>query len=329
MFEAYLSDVSRLFEKVKSKEVSHLNVALGNVSGDMDSVVGSVMMGYWLSHKKGFYEHPEEDEVARLNRFVFPVINFTLKEMDFRLDIIHHFETCKVDFTVLPFFSQVPFDHYVSSKQLSIYLIDHNSLDCFEVDLAPFIRGILDHHIDKGEYDHLLDFKDVRFCGAAATIVISHILFDNLGSILEDSNAKLFISAPIIIDTKHFKEELYNKKWNDLDRRNYAKLFPEGEFQEEYFEKLWKLKTDEELNLSLGWPALQRKDYKNYRFGKTLMGISTVFLDAKFIQDSYGKDHLIQEIENIMSEKGLNVYSILTSYEVEEQTKRQCIIYCK
>lgn len=59
------------------------------------------------------------------------------------------------------------------------------------------------------------------------------------------------------------------------------------------------------------------------------MGISTVFLDAKFIQDSYGKDHLIQEIDNIMSEKGLNVYSILTSYEIEEQTKRQCIIYCK
>lgn len=59
------------------------------------------------------------------------------------------------------------------------------------------------------------------------------------------------------------------------------------------------------------------------------MGISTVFLDAKFIEETYSKEHLIEEIDKIMADKGLNVYSILTSYEIAEETKRQCIIYCK
>jgi len=44
--------------------------------------------------------------------------------------------------------------------------------------LNPFVRGVLDHHVDKGEYDDILDFKDVRICGAAVTLILAHIYFD-------------------------------------------------------------------------------------------------------------------------------------------------------
>jgi len=49
-----------------------------------------------------------------------------------------------------------------------------------------------------------------------------------------------------------------------------------------------------------------------------LMGISTIFLDIKFIEETYSKDQIVDEIEKIMHEKGLNIYSVLTSYEVDE-----------
>lgn len=125
-----------------------------------------------------------------------------------------------------------------------MYLIDHGTVDCFETHLEPFIRGVLDHHEDKGSYDHLSEFKDVRFCGAAVSILVSHILADGLEEIF-DEDTKYFASAPIIIDTKNFSHELYKKKWTDFDQTTYKKILP-NENQQEYFEKLWFLKSDEE-----------------------------------------------------------------------------------
>lgn len=42
-------------EIVTNKPECPLNIAIGNVSGDVDSVVGAVLMGMWLTYKKGFY----------------------------------------------------------------------------------------------------------------------------------------------------------------------------------------------------------------------------------------------------------------------------------
>lgn len=81
---------------------------------------------------------------------------------------------------MIPTYDEFDFDHYVSTKNINVYLVDHNSLDCFERKLAPFVRGILDHHDDKGEYDELLHFKDIRLCGAAVTLIMNHIYFDKL-----------------------------------------------------------------------------------------------------------------------------------------------------
>lgn len=80
MIHTYISDVEKYFkEQILTKTAEHLNVVVGNVSGDMDSVVGSVMMGLWLTVKKGFYKAGEKD----LSKFYFPLINFPREDMEF------------------------------------------------------------------------------------------------------------------------------------------------------------------------------------------------------------------------------------------------------
>ena len=177
------------------------------------------------------------------------------------------------------------------------------------------MRGVLDHHIDKAEYDELLEFKDVRICGAAVTLILCHIFFDGLQDQILDKEGAFFICAPIIIDSKWFNIDLYKKKWTDLDRTNFDKLVKIVSIEESYFKELWRLKTDEEVNLSLGWSPLTRKDYKNYDFNGTIMGISTVFLSEKFITDSFDKETIKAEITKLMEEKGLKLYGLLTHYE--------------
>lgn len=86
------------------------------------------------------------------------------------------------------------------------------------------MRGVLDHHVDKGEYDELLEFKDIRVCGAAVTLILAHIYFDELQKEILDKETAFFAYAPILIDTKWFNEELYKKKWTDLDKTYFDNL---------------------------------------------------------------------------------------------------------
>lgn len=100
--------------------------------------------------------------------------------------------------------------------------------------------------------------KDVRICGSAVSLVLGIVYFDGLEDKIVDGKTGLFWSSPMILDSHYFLGELENKKWNRLDKHIFDKLnhHAEGGITKAYFDELWRLKTDEELNIALGWPAL-------------------------------------------------------------------------
>ena len=73
---------------------------------------------------------------------------------------------------------------------------------------------------------------------------------------------------------------------------------------------------------------LARKDYKNYDFGGTYMGISTVFLSLETIVGEFGATYLREEFDKLMEEKGVEVYSVLTHYN-DGEVRRQMLLYSK
>jgi inorganic pyrophosphatase/exopolyphosphatase len=65
-------------EKARHKNPNFIyNYCLGNVSADMDSVIGSMTLSYY------YY--------LKYDKSYIPVININKDEFPLRLDIVHHF----------------------------------------------------------------------------------------------------------------------------------------------------------------------------------------------------------------------------------------------
>lgn len=337
-FNRYLKDLWILTQHVyKPKRDFHLNVALGNVSGDMDSVVCSILLGYYLTYKQGFYEE-EKDEVdpesitdERCSKFCMPLLNMAQSDIEARSEILHHFDQVGVNKHELPATDIIDLKHYADLDKLGVNLVDHNHPDCTQEFLQGYVERIYDHHSEKKTTYPKLVEKDVRFCGSAGSLVAKLILEDSdWKDTLLDKDIAFFASAPILIDTVNFKEKMRGKKWDEVDKEIFDSLkeIAGDHIPDNYFDTLYDMKTDVQTNINLGLHLLLRKDYKNYMMGETKMGISTIFISLDVVEEHFG-DIVKQEMDNIMKEKELAMYTILTHYEVDDDVRRQVCSYAQ
>lgn len=337
-FSRYLKDVWTLTQAIyKDKHGRHLNVSLGNVSGDMDSVVCSIGLGYYLTYKQGFYEE-EKDEVTadisdeRLEKFYVPLLNMKHADLEARNDIIYHLEQCGIDKDKIPATDVIDLKFYADENKIRVNLVDHNYPDCTQEYLIPFVERIYDHHVVKQADYPLLKEKDIRFCGAAGSLVAKLFLDDaDLKDTLLDKEVAKFLYSPILIDTVNFKEKMRGKKWDEIDLEvgTVLKDTAADALPSDYFSQLYNLKTDVETNIRLGYRLLARKDYKNYRINDKILGISTIFISLEDCERAFGAEKLLEEFHDIMEEKGLEMYMVLTHYSVDHEVKRQVLSYAK
>lgn len=198
--------------------------------------------------------------------------------------------------------------------------------------MIPFVERIIDHHTEiEVEYPKL-KYKNIRFCGAAATLV-AQLLFEDeeLKDTILDAGVAFICAAPILIDTVNFKEKQRGKKWDQIDEDIYklVKEYAGGIIPEDYFKSLYFKKTDEQLNFDLGWYLVARKDYKNYRVNSgAMVGISTVFIDIRSCEKQFGADLMVEEFNKIMDERHLDIYMILTHYN-DGEVRRQIVTYTR
>ncbi|CAI2371092.1 unnamed protein product [Moneuplotes crassus] len=336
-FTRYLKDAWALTQALYApKKASFINVSLGNVSGDMDSVVCSIVLGYYLTYKQGFYEEvkdeidPENLSEEQQKKFFVPVLNMNKEDIVARSDIIHHFELNGINYMEIPAYDEIDLRHYAEQGTLRANLVDHNFPDCNQEYLVEHVERIYDHHFEKpAEYPNMV-FKDIRFCGSAATLVANAMLNDEeLKSELLDHQVAWFASAPILIDTVNFKEKQRGKKWDQIDEDVYklVKEIAGDTIPEDYFRTLYLKKTDVQTNINLGFRLLARKDYKNYKINDELLGISTIFLDINICDNEFGAENLVKEFDDIMKERNLSMYMVLTHYEEDHDVRRQILAY--
>lgn len=335
-FNRYLKDVWSLTKSIYStKKASFINVSLGNVSGDMDSVVCSVVLGYYLTYKQGFYEEvkeeidPESLSEEQQKKFFVPILNMNKADLAARSDIIHHFELTGINHSEIPAYDEIDLKHYAEGGNIRVNLVDHNFPDCNQEYLIEYVERIYDHHFEKpAEYPNLV-FKDIRFCGSAASLVAKAIVEDEEAKGIMDEGVAWFTSAPILIDTVNFSEKHRGKKWDQVDEDVYKVVKEIGgdKIPEDYFRTLYDKKVDIQTNIDLGYRLLARKDYKNFRLGENILGISTIFLNLDICEKEFGVETLKKEFDDIIKEKELSMYIVLTHYEEDEQVRRQILSY--
>lgn len=112
---------------------SPLLICLGNVSVDMDSVLGSLSLAYYYTLK---HQQP-----------YIPVVNCKKSFFSMKLDINMHLEESNVGGLVF-------MDEIQMERVQEVCLIDHNKLDYTqEAVLGSKVKRVIDHHIDTHTYD--------------------------------------------------------------------------------------------------------------------------------------------------------------------------------
>ena len=298
----FLSEVHTAGEIYREKIDEKLNVCLGNVSCDMDSAVGAILLAYYLTNKNEYYKDYGNYEI-----FWVPVINCPREELVARIDIHHHFKAYGLDIKNLVFIDDLDLNHYSTNNLLNLALIDHNKLDYSRQAWDNSVTFILDHHVDLNAYPNAK--KIVEFCGSACSLALNLIYQNNLQETLTKEICHFF-SAAILIDTENFKPALKGTKWSQIDEDAFLQMNRTVFY--EYYNQLINLKTDRKVNIELGLDLILKKDYKNYLWKNCVAGISVCFNSLHDIMQQFGVEFLKTKLKERMETNGLNIHCIIT-----------------
>ncbi|KAJ2071341.1 Exopolyphosphatase, partial [Coemansia sp. S155-1] len=172
---------SSLLRANKTATLGRLTLVLGNESADLDSIVSSISLAYALSQTTS---HP-----------VIPIINTDRQDMVLRPECSLLLENTVSDPSILTFIDDIDLTHL--TKSLDVWLVDHNAPASRQQFLEPFVRGIVDHHIDEGKC--LGAERQIETVASCATLVAERLR--RLGEVGPDL-AKLLI-APILVDSSN------------------------------------------------------------------------------------------------------------------------------
>ncbi|CAF1103117.1 unnamed protein product [Brachionus calyciflorus] len=294
----FLKKSKLIYESVLSK-----GVVLGNQAADLDSIVSSISMAYYLSLKK---DSPTS---------YVPIINSTKSIIKSKKECMYLLDYFSIDLEQdLLFLSE-----WKKDEINDVILVDHNELDMKEKDLGihKLVSGVIDHHSDKQLFlkssPRIIDIS----VGSCSTLVADLIF--NSDFKLDKSVATLLL-FPILSDTSNLTIRTSDKDFKIVEQ---LKKITEIDLNLLYY-KIEKFKFDtskEDILISL------MKDYKQYELEYNTWGLSSVtFSVIDWINESKTE---INKIEKLMHEKSLFFYGILSCFKIKDTTefKRDLILF--
>jgi len=317
----FIEESFNAFQIYKNEIDEHLNVTLGNVSCDMDSCIGAILLGFYLTLKNDYIAHPGDFE-----KFWLPIINCPRAELKARLDIAYHLKKYDVEMDKLVFIDDINLDSYAKKNLLKIAMIDHNELDVTQKHWGHCVTMIVDHHKDEKAYLEQPVDRTITFCGSACSLVVERIFRDGLERFLSLNTFRFFMPA-ILLDTENFKPSLEGSKWSQIDKDaifNISRLD-----YSEYYNDLVGTKFSKELNIQLELDLILKKDYKNYEWNekRVLCGISVVFNPLHEILFTFSADVLKQKLQERMKNNNLSFYAIIAQFYLKGTACRELMLF--
>ncbi|KAJ1807745.1 Exopolyphosphatase [Coemansia sp. RSA 2523] len=193
-----------------------LTLVLGNESADLDSMVSSLALAYALS--------------PTISAPPIPIINTNRSDMTLRPESTLLLRTTLqandsgIDaLTFIDDFDLTRVVSYGRKHGLDVWLVDHNAPASRQTELEPFVRGIVDHHVDENRCPQAE--RQIELVGSCATLVAER-LRNTLGSV-EPELAKMLV-APILIDTSELSSTA--RRATDKDIEMVSWLVPQVEW---------------------------------------------------------------------------------------------------
>jgi exopolyphosphatase len=284
--------------------VKLLRLALGNSSGDMDSVVSSIGFSYFSS-----LANAEAD----VHKQILPVISFHRDDLKLRKDIeytLHKVGLFEDDLIFINDVAKLKCDRY------ELNLVDHNEIDS-EFFKSEGIRekatvvSIIDHHVDGGLYGDTTNPRIIETCGSCSSLVYRYFAKEIVDATLNEPERELLLT-PILIDTSCLTQRTEN-----ADKEAVAALTKGHETTVNLEALTDKAKAEKHNTTGLTMYDLLRKDYKEYDdCGNDLkLGISSVGESISHLRERYGGDTAVAAaVAQWMQQRHLHVFALMTSY---------------
>ena len=286
--------------------VKLLRLALGNSSGDMDSVVSSIGFSYFSSLANAEAE-------ADVHKQILPVISFHRDDLKLRKDIeytLHKVGLFEDDLIFINDVAKLKCDRY------ELNLVDHNEIDS-EFFKSEGIRekatvvSIIDHHVDGGLYGDTTNPRIIETCGSCSSLVYRYFAKEIVDATLNEPERELLLT-PILIDTSCLTQRTEN-----ADKEAVAALTKGHETTVNLEALTDKAKAEKHNTAGLTMYDLLRKDYKEYDdCGTDLkLGISSVGESISQLRERYGGDTAVAAaVAEWMQQRHLYVFALMTSY---------------
>lgn len=290
----------------------NIHLVLGNESGDLDSIVSSILYAYFLNY--------EGD--TQCDALYIPLLNIHRKDLLLRKDVDYLLQLAKIPSNTLLFLDdELPLEKLLQRDRLRLHLVDHNVLRPKQKHLSSTVVSIIDHHADESFSYPLLtpSHKLIEQVGSSATLIAEKIAASRFLTLTPEMATLLL--APILIDTYDLQSV---EKTTDRDRAIAAilKALVSQTLPQDFYERLLEEKNDAtELTSTM----LLSKDFKEYLDGGLLYGIST--LPATICWEIEECSHLAPLLERYTLERGLSLLIILMSNQEQSKLKRKIIVY--
>ncbi|KAJ2887291.1 Exopolyphosphatase [Coemansia aciculifera] len=291
-----------------------LTLVLGNESADLDSMVSSISLAYALSQS---------------TNLVVPVINTNRQDMVLRPECDLLLRHTLSDISALTFIDDIDLAH-LANESLDVWLVDHNAPASRQAFLEPFVRGIVDHHIDEGKC--LGAQRQIEVVASCATLVAQRLW--GLG-VMDPDLAKLLI-APILVDSSNLNPAACRATPADIASVQWLSTLVDWAPEQ-------SLASDDDMSLDVSGPDalysvldslkgkvshlssydLLRKDYKQWQVtdgtGKLwTVGISSISFPLKKWIKRDGLLDIEQAVRHWIDKQQLDLALVMTHGKTKE-----------
>ena len=323
----YLKELRNIYEKLNLLNIIFI---LGNKTCDMDSAISCYLLSIAKNLSEDIITITSGNPTINSNtdKIYLPVLNCPRGSLKNRLEVKYIFDTYKInedDFWYISdeIFSEEKLFQYNNDKKIetSIILVDHTILDDSQIYLSKFVIELYDHHLldkyDKNFYPNLQKMNIKYPVGSCTTLILNDYFMKKFPSCIVDPTVAV---APVILDSKNFKDSLYGIRWVDMDKFVYKQIkgkITEKFKKKKFFNLLKEVKHNKINNLNLGIKELIFKDQKKFIWNHNNAFWSSFPIDFTDIENKFGMNGLLEVLrtfyENKTKEKGENIFFISSS----------------
>ncbi|KAJ1966430.1 Exopolyphosphatase [Dipsacomyces acuminosporus] len=312
-----------------------LTLVLGNESADLDSMVSSISLAYALSQKQPLHE-PAPIPIININRSdlaLRPECDLLLRET-----LVSEGGKGIEDLTFIDdvdlraILAKTSDSSGQLAPQVEVWLADHNAPASRQAFLEPFVRGIVDHHMDEGKCQGA-GLRQIEMVGSCTTLVAARV--KELGHEVDATLAR-FLLAPVLVDTSNLNPAAKRATERDIAVVDWLNPLVNWHSDVAISEKsgdggaepesltaanageLYKLLDKLKGKVShLSSYDLLRKDYKQWHVvdasGRSwTVGISSISYRLKKWLKRDGKDAIEAAVKHWMDAQALDVALVMT-----------------